>query len=284
MFLNDITDGTYEGQPMIRGVSFQTCENDALRDWLGIQNDTTGITVTRVRNRDPDFPLKLWDIVTHLGRRLIDSEGHVRVHGDLRLPAFYLVPRVVNDGKVEMTVIRNGRTRKIEVPVSVDSKRLIRFNGHEYSRYFIYGPLVFTPVTYLFARAISPRLQHYLMGIDSPVVTRRTDLIDFEGEELVALVPPMFPHRITKGYDPRAFGVISHVNDLAIKNLSHLVETLRESKDEYITFRFASLGTEMLVFRRQKIEDITAEILRDNGIRYQYSKDLLTIWEKTTGN
>ena len=94
----------------------------------------------------------------------------------------------------------------------------------------------------------------------------------------------MFPHRITKGYDPRAFGVVSHVNDIAINNLPHLVETLRECKDEYVTFRFANLRTEMLVFHRQEIEATTAEILRDNGIRYQYSKDLRSIWEDTTGN
>jgi len=284
MFLNDITDGTYEGQPRIRGVSFQTCENDALRDWLGIQKDITGIMVTRVRSRDPDFQLKLWDLVTHLGQHPIDSEGHVRVHGDLRLPAFYFVPRLVNDGKVEMTVIRNGQTRKMQVPVCVDSKGLTPFKGNEYPRYFIYGPLVFTPVTYLFVRAIPPRLQHYLTEIGSPIVTRRTDSIRFEEEELVALAPPMFPHRITKGYDPRTFGVVSHVNDLTIKNLPHLVKTLRESKEEYVTFRFANLRTEMLVFHRQEIETTTAEILRDNGIRYQYSKDLRSIWEEATDN
>ena len=284
MFLDDITDGTYEGQPRIRGVNFQTCENDALRDWLGIGDDTTGIMVTRVRSRDPDFPLKLWDLVTHLGQHPIDSEGHVRAHGDLRLPAFYLVPQLFKEGQVEMTVIRHGQMRKIKMPVSEHSNRLIRFNGHEYPRYFIYGPLVFTPVNYLFVRAIPPRLQYYLTEIDSPIITRRTDLIRFEGEELVALAPPMFPHRITKGYDPRAFGVVSHVNDIAINNLPHLVETLRECKDEYVTFRFANLRTEMLVFHRQEIEATTAEILRDNGIRYQYSKDLRSIWEDTTGN
>lgn len=161
---------------------------------------------------------------------------------------------------------------------------LIPFKGDEYPRYFIYGPLVFTPVTYLFVHAIPPRLQQYLMEIDSPLVTRRTDLIRFEGEELVALAPPMFPHRITKGYDPQTFGVVSHVNDLTIKNLPHLVKTLRKSKDEYVTFRFANLRTEMLVFHRQEIEATTTEILRDNGIRYQYSKDLRSIWEEATDN
>jgi hypothetical protein len=90
---------------------------------------------------------------------------------------------------------------------------------------------------------------------------------------------PMFPHRITKGYDARNLGVISHVNDVEIRNLTHLVEALREIKDEYVIFRFASRVSETLVFRRQEIESITEDILTDNGIRHQCSKDLRDIWK-----
>jgi hypothetical protein len=90
----------------------------------------------------------------------------------------------------------------------------------------------------------------------------------------------MFPHKITKGYDPRIFAVVSHVNDVAIKNLAHLVETLCNAKDEYIVFRFACQRTETLVFRREEIEAATEEILIDNGIRNQSSEDLRSIWEQ----
>jgi hypothetical protein len=280
MFLKDIADGSYEGQPMIRGVSFQTSENDALRGWLGIARDAEGVIVTRVRGRAPHFPLKLHDLVTHIGEYPIDREGHVRVDGGLRLPAFYLIPRLAVDFKVEMTAVRRGETLKLQVPVAAESERLIRFEKHEYPRYFIYGPLVFTPVTQLFTRFIPPKLQNFLVEIGSPIVTRKTDLAAFEGEELVALAPPMFPHRITKGYDQRTFGVVSTVNDVPVRNLAHLVETLRDMQDEYVVFRFANLRAETLVFKRTEIEAATAEILGDNGIRYQYSDDLKTLWEK----
>ena len=50
-------------------------------------------------------------------------------------------------------------------------------------------------------------------------------------------------------------------------------------KDEYVIFRFASLTSETLVFRRQEIESATEEILSDNGIRHQCSKNLRDIWK-----
>jgi hypothetical protein len=201
------------------------------------------------------------------------------VHEDLRLPMHYLIPHLVKDGKIKMTIIRKEKSLKIQMPVSSESQHLVRFDNNKYPRYFIYGPLVFSPVTYLFVSSMKPRIHQYLMSIGSPIISRRIDLAAFEGEEMVAIASPMFPHRITKGYDPRNLGIISHVNDVEIKNLIHLAKTLRDIKDDYVTFRFADLASETLVFRRQEIESATEEILSDNGIRHPCSQDLKSIWE-----
>ena len=281
MFLKDISDGSYEGKPALAllEVSFQTVENDALRNRLGLKKGTSGIMVNRIHNLNKDFPLKAWDLITHLGSYDVDSEGHVRVHDNLRLPVHYLIPHLVQDGKIKMTIIRKEKPLTVLVPVSSDSQRLVRFDNNTYPRYFIYGPLVFSPVTHLFINAIKPRFQQYLMSIGSPIITRRTDLAAFEGEEMVAIASPMFPHRITKGYDSRNLGVISHVNDVAIKNLVHLARTLHDMKDEYVTFRFAGWASETLVFQRQEIQSATEHILADNGIRHQCSQDLRDLWK-----
>jgi hypothetical protein len=69
------------------------------------------------------------------------------------------------------------------------------------------------------------------------------------------------------------------VNDQAVKNLRHFVELLRDCEDEFIVFEFAG-EAETLVFRRQDLADSTEDILADEGIRYQYSKDLADVWEK----
>jgi S1-C subfamily serine protease len=286
MFLTDCTDGKYDGQYVLRGVDMQTAENDALRKRLGISKETTGIVVSNVYNRDPDFPLKPFDLITHIGKNSIDNEGNVRISEKLRLAAGYLIPRNAKDGKVEMTVVRGGKARTMQVPVSIESDNLIRFKGFTYPRYFIYGPLVFSEVPYTEIRQVYSQSNALLFfaSTQSPIVTRMNDSVAFDGEELVGVFAPMFSHRLTKGYNTKAtgMGIVSHFNDVPVKNLVHLVELLRDNKDQFVIFRFANAQSERVVFEKKEIEATTEEILSENGIRNQYSDDLKAVWEKNS--
>jgi hypothetical protein len=85
---------------------------------------------------------------------------------------------------------------------------------------------------------------------------------------------------LTKGYDSPALHVVAKLNDVPIKNLAHLVELLRDSKDEFLELQFAEVEVETLVFRRQEMFDATEDILTDNGVRKQYSDDLQAVWKK----
>jgi hypothetical protein len=89
------------------------------------------------------------------------------------------------------------------------------------------------------------------------------------------------PVKIAKGYDLALGQVVAEVNGIKVKNLRHLVEILRDCKDEYLIFRFAESGSEVLVFRREEMNKATEEILEDNGIRpsRRGSEELLRVWE-----
>ena len=91
---------------------------------------------------------------------------------------------------------------------------------------------------------------------------------------------PLLRTRMTKGYaDP--FGqVVSDVNGTKIKNLAHLVELIRTSKDEYLTFRFAEDYTETLVFRREAMLQATEPLMSENGIPRRGSDDVLAVWNR----
>jgi hypothetical protein len=88
----------------------------------------------------------------------------------------------------------------------------------------------------------------------------------------------MFPHRSTKGYDNRPFGVVARLNGKPVKNLRSLAELLRHSKDDFLRFEMAD-RSETLVFRRSEMEDATEEILSNEGIRYQASSALRDVFE-----
>jgi hypothetical protein len=89
---------------------------------------------------------------------------------------------------------------------------------------------------------------------------------------------PFFPHKVSAGYSNPAGLVVRSVNGTRIKNLNHLVEVLRDCKDEFVAIEFEARVGETPVFRRTDMLKATDEILADNGIRTQGSPDILAIW------
>ena len=150
----------------------------------------------------------------------------------------------------------------------------------EYPPYFIYGPLVFSTATSQFVGPLSSNAKAIgaLSSLGNPIITRRGDKPAFPGEELVLVASPFFPHKLAKGYDNPISRVVQSINGITIKNLSHLVAVLHDTKDEFITINFAGHGTEALVFLRKEIVAATDDILNDNGVRAQGSPNILTIW------
>lgn len=274
LFLEDVEDGSYDGKPNIFD-TLQTTENDSLRARLGMKSDVTGIMV-KSPYRDEDYPLHTWDVITEIGPHQIDNKGHVKVREDLRLLFKHFIPEFAKDGAIELTVMRDGEKQKISVPVQSKRDELIPELSGAYPRHFIYGPMVFTVGTRDLVRSFGGKGPSFLSAMDSPLIGRTTDKPEFEGEELVVF--RMLPHRVTKGYGNMPFGVVDKINDVSVKNLKHLVELLRDCKDEFITYEIAG-NYETVVFRTSDMEDTTEEVLSDEGIRYQFSKDLQSVWE-----
>jgi hypothetical protein len=102
--------------------------------------------------------------------------------------------------------------------------------------------------------------------------------VHFPGEELVVVTAPMLPHRMTKGYGEPVGQVVESVDGTRIKNFRHLVETIRDARDEFLTFRFAERGAETMVFRRKAMLDATEPLMSQNGISRRGSDDVLPVW------
>jgi S1-C subfamily serine protease len=276
-FLKDASDGHYDGIPLLFE-SYQTAENDALRQYLKMTKEQSGVIVTEPQSDADDYPLKKWDVITHVGPHAIDNQGFCDVRDGLRLKFLYYVPKLVNDGKVELTILRNGKSQVVRVPVSPDRSLLIPSIKDRYPEYFIYGPIVFTSATQEYIRALGGAGVSVLAALDSPMLKRLYDAPEEPGEQLVIVATRMFPHPITKGYDNRPLGTIQSINGVAIHNLRQLAEALRDSTDEYLRLEMADRN-ESLVFRRAELAESTDQILTDEGIRYQASESLRDVFD-----
>jgi hypothetical protein len=165
----------------------------------------------------------------------------------------------------------------MDLPVKSRNPKLIESLKGKYPSYFIYGPLVFSPATSEFAAAVG-RYAAVLAIIGNPLITRRGDYPRFEGEELVVVTSPMFPHKIGKGYGSPQYKVVKEINGARVKNIRHMVELLRDSKEKYTTISFDDRASETIVFNHQEALKATEEVLSDNGVRQQASDDLKAIW------
>jgi hypothetical protein len=262
----------------------QTLENDALRSFLKLEKSVEGMVLHAPMMSDPAYPAKQWDVITRIGDTPVDDEGMVKIGPNLRVRFAYLIQKVAKNGKVPLTVVRAGKELKIELPVPVSYPAAIPPLGGAYPSYFVYGPVVFSEATAEFLSGVSREKNgmEWLMGfsyLGNPLATRMGDKQAFDGERLVVISSPFFPHKLAKGYSQHIGQVVKAINGLAIKNLPHLVEVLRDCKDQFIAIEFGGLHpAERLVFPRAEMLAATDDILNDNGIRSQGSPDVLGRW------
>ena len=282
LFLRDIADGTYDGKPaMFDGM--QTLENPALRTFLKLDKAVQGMVVRKPFGNGATYPLQSWDVITRIGDTPVDDQGMVKLPGNLRVRFTYLVQKTVRQGRVPLTVVRAGKEIQVELPVGPKLPRVIPMLDGAYPSYFVCGPVAFSSATREFVNGLTTgdagnHWNSWLMSERSPLVTRSSDEPTFEGEQLVVVPSPFFPHKLVKGYSPSYAPAVKSVNGVGIKNLGHLVQVLRDAKDEFIIIEFAEHDGETLVFPRAQMLVATEEILTDNGVRYQGSPDMLTIW------
>lgn len=280
LFLEDIADGRYDGKPTMFD-ELQTLESPALRSYLKLDKSVTGAVVHRPYRTDASYPLKEWDVITHIGETPIDDQGMVSIDGDLRLNFGYLIQKTAHDGRVPLTIVRDGRTMHVQLPVLTRRPMLIPDLDGQYPSYFIYGPLVFSKATTELMAAFggNARLLNALSLIRSPLLLRRTDAPDADRQELVVIASPFFPNKLAEGYSNHAGSVVYAVNGTPVRSLAHLVSLLHDLKSDYVVFELEGRGGESLVFPRKETAASTEEILTDNGVRAQGSPDMLAVWE-----
>jgi S1-C subfamily serine protease len=279
LFLQDITDGKYDGKPAIFD-ELQTLENPALRSFLKVEKSVRGMVVQRPISKDESYPLKEWDIITRIGNTDIDNQGLVRLTSDVNVRFQYHVQKFAKNGKVPLTVIREGKPQNIELPVTPRRPRLVDTLDGTYPSYFIYGPMVFSRATWEFRSFFNNNagsLNSFAFNAQ-PLVTRLADEPNARREDLVVVSAPFFPHRLVSGYDNRFGSVVQSINDIPVRSLRHMAELLRDLKTELVVIKFDQQSAESIVLPHAKMLESTEEILSDNGIRFQASTDLIDVW------
>ncbi len=283
LFLADVKDGRYDGKWTMYE-ALQTLENPALRAFLKLDAAVEGIVVRKPESEDPGYPMKEWDVITRIGETAVDNQGMVKLKNNLRVRFPYMIQKIAKGSKIPLTVIRGGREVGFDMPLVNRRQRVIPDLQGSHPSYFVYGPLVFSEAS---AQLLSDygegnRAAEWMLDLSysgSPLLARAGDKPRFPGERLVFVSAPFFPHKLAKGYSSPTQQVVKGINGIPIRNLEHLVGTLRDLKDEFVVVSFEMHGGgETEVFPRAEMLAATDEILTDNGVRNQGSPDMMMVW------
>jgi S1-C subfamily serine protease len=287
---------------------FLPLANPALGSFLGIAPSVHGMLVAKAEGPPDRNPFMDWDVVTDIGDASVDDEGFVTLGYGLRLSYGYAIQAAMTTstsftrmengqkqtlgtvteqstaaklGVVPFKVIRKGREIDVQVPLTSSEPTVIRDLGTAYPAYFVFGPIVFSSATKQLLSLIDqiPGLPAMLSLRGSPLISRRADGQAFEGEELVVISSPFFPHKLAEGYGDPSLSVVKSVNGIVIRNLLHLVEVLRDSRDEFIDIELGDQHAESLIFSRAEMIAATESILSDNDVRSQGSADTMAVWK-----
>jgi hypothetical protein len=161
---------------------------------------------------------------------------------------------------------RNGKKISVEVPLkrSIGFDRLVPFRHEVLPRYYIFGGVVFQPLTlnYLteygsmadwFRFAPVELMDYYLNGE-----------LEFETEEIVIL-SEVLADKINIGYHELGDNVIKTVNGVSVRNFAHLVSLFKNSREKYLSI-VDTQGTK-IIFDREKMLGSTEKIIEKYMIK-----------------
>ena len=277
LFLKDVADGRYDGKPAMND-DLQTLESASLRNFLKLDPAVHGAVVHRPYTHQAPSPLQEWDVITKIGDTPVDDQGMILLNSNVRVNFGYRIQHISKNGTVPLTIVRGGKQMSLDVPVTSDRPFLIPDLRGVYPPYFIYGSLVFSKGSRQFLSGMG-RSPNYYAFFGSPLVTQFGEPPTSDREELVVISSPLFPHKVSKGYESPQFSVIYAVNGTPVRSLKHMVAVLRDLQDDYVIFQVEPRSFPSLVFNRKDMVAATEEILTDNGIRSQGSAELMDVWQ-----
>lgn len=153
-FLEDIEDKHYDGFPQA-GVRVVPLQNPAYRQYLKLPDNASGARIDHIF----DVPtseqiLRMDDVILKVGDYDVGSDGTVLYEGN-RVFLGVAFGDIQNGEKIAMKLWRDGKEADVSLPLYTYTKD--RAEGNQYDvlpRYFVYGGLVFVPLSRDYLRTL----------------------------------------------------------------------------------------------------------------------------------
>lgn len=270
-FLRDVEDGRLDGVPSCGIFASDKLESQALRDLLALPGGHSGLLVTAlVPGSDAAGVLRPRDVVMSIDGKAIGNDKNVEFRPRERTSYRLLCDSKQVGETVRVEVWRDGQpfatNLRLNVPYGL-AHDWVPWVREQPPRYFIYGGLVFAPLT--------KNLLGVLGWRDAPAemmaVAFRSGDTQEPGREMV-LLQRVLADDINRGYDDLGPSMVKTIDGVRPRDLSHALELAEGGTAPYLSVELDS--ARLVVLERAAVRRRQQEILKTYGIHADRSAEL----------
>jgi len=264
-FMKDIANGRYEGFPQA-GARVVALQNPAYRKLLHLEDNNLGARVDSLLPiPSTEKVLKPEDVLLKIGSYEVASDGTILYQGN-RLSAGLAFQFAQAGDSVPLKLWRGGKPADVSLPVYIYEGD--RAGGYQYNslpRYYVYGGLVFTPLSLDYLRTLgrgAPEptnaelyYELYYRKIESPQTARPEPIV------LVSVLADAVNANVTA----RGRLLVDKINGVRIEKLEDAIRALETSTNEYDLVEFLPHHNSECL-QRSEVAKANANILKTYGL------------------
>ncbi|MGV7224802.1 MAG: S1C family serine protease [Nitrospinales bacterium] len=263
-FIKDVADGTYDGFPTL-GISTQKMENQALKERLGLKKQVSGILVKNiVPGCTSDGYLKKGDVILRIDKFDLANDKTIEFRSNERTSYKYCIERKQINETINIRILRNNENLTLKVPLTsrLGEERLINYEYDKSPAYFIYGGLVFCPLTMNYLTGWGDDWRYYVpddLGIYLYNNWKR------QKKDQIVIISKVLPTESNVGYHELEDVIIRSVNGTKISHMDGLVAAVNNSNGQKY-MEFITSSNERIVIDIARAAEEEEELLEIYGI------------------
>jgi S1-C subfamily serine protease len=241
-FLKDIEDKRYDGVPLA-GAGIVSLQNPAYRARLKLPDNNLGARVDRIRPKPgPTNVLRADDVLLKIGEFPVASDATILFQSNRVFCALGFQLGQSGDS-VPVQLWRDGQVQNVKVPVeaATDDQR----EGNQFDvlpRYFVFGGLVFTPLSRDYLRDAGREASEAAAGeLNYELFFRNREEPELARDEPVVL-SSVLTDAVNANFSTRGRVLVDRINGIRIEKIADVIRAFTTNTNANDVIEFGKRG------------------------------------------
>ena len=265
-FLKDVSDGKYDGFPTA-GIRSVPLHNAAYRKLLKLPDNGAGARIDALQAiESTEKLLKLDDVILQIGPHPVGSDGTILFQGN-RLQMAVALQEAQSGESVPLKIWRGGKEINVSLPVHVNDSD--KKTGNQYDvppRYFVYGGLVFTPLSLDYLKTLGRNWSDTAGSeLIYELMYRRHEAAAGSRSEPIVL-SMVLADPCNANFRTQGRAIVDKVNGVRIEKLEDLIRAVESASGSQQVIEFLPKNT-IECLERAEADKANPDILKTYGIQ-----------------